>query len=210
MKPLYSICIAAAGACLVVFAFINADSAAEQNNILAELFGGMALMVAGYTLYLLRDRRSYDGTIMHRHHHHHRHRHRTEKHTRENNHTPGRHDNEQPVTSFPFSEMPMKKKFTIEIETVWDTEEVIPVIQKIDVVAEDEDNAPRPSEAEITLIAAAVVLGKSLIGDKEEFKKILSEGVDYFWDGYEKENPGVPGKSVDLMDLYRHDKMPRA
>ena len=75
MKPLYTICIAAAGACLVVFAFINADSAADQNKILAELFGGMALMVAGYTLYLLRDRRSYDGTMMHRHHHHHRHHH---------------------------------------------------------------------------------------------------------------------------------------
>lgn len=75
MKPLYSICIAAAGACLVIFAFINADSAADQNKILAELFGGMALMVAGYTLYLLRDRRSYDGTMMHRHHHHHKNHH---------------------------------------------------------------------------------------------------------------------------------------
>ncbi len=74
MKPLYSICIAAAGVCLVVFAFINADSAAEQNKILAELFGGMALMVAGCTLYLLRDRQSYDMQL-HRHHHHYLHRH---------------------------------------------------------------------------------------------------------------------------------------
>ena len=104
----------------------------------------------------------------------------------------------------------MKKKFTIEIKTVWDTEEVIPEEQQMDVVADDGDNTPRPSEAEITLISAAVILGKSLIGDKEKFKEILSEGVDYFWDCYEKEKPSVPGKSVDLMDLYRHDKMPRA
>lgn len=70
MKPLYSISIAAAGICLIVLAFIHTGMNVDQSKAMAELFGGMALMAAGYTLYLLRDRRSYDGTMMHRHHHH--------------------------------------------------------------------------------------------------------------------------------------------
>ena len=73
MKPLYSISIAAVGICLIVLAFIHTGMNVDQNKAMAELFGGMALMAAGYTLYLLRDRRSYDSTTMHRHHHHHHH-----------------------------------------------------------------------------------------------------------------------------------------
>ena len=76
MKPLYSISIAAAGICLIILAFIHTGMNVDQSKAMAELFGGMALMAAGYTLYLLRDRRSYDGTTMHRHHHHrHHHKH---------------------------------------------------------------------------------------------------------------------------------------
>lgn len=104
----------------------------------------------------------------------------------------------------------MKKKFTIEVEAELDVEIPFPDILKVNAITGIENNTPRPSEAEITLIGATVILGKSFFEDKKEFKEFLAEGVDLFWDIFDNKNAGGPVTAEGLMVLFRHDKKPQA